>query len=280
MIEQDLSVGVPSRTCRSFFLGFALTIATGCESTLPSKELADARQAYDKARVSQAPSLVPKDLLTARQALDRAERASKEDPGSFKEAALAYVAERRAELALVNAHQAALQMSTLEARRTYVRLQDVMRKRAQREAAASASELEQTQRELEQAKLQLAGISQVTSKSRGLVITLEGAVLFGSGRSELLPGARERLARVAQLLRHQTLSRRLVVEGHTDSVGSEESNVLLSEQRARAVRGFLVSEGIAEQRIQAIGKGETEPVASNASPEGRASNRRVEIVLE
>jgi len=123
-------------------------------------------------------------------------------------------------------------------------------------------------------------VSQVASNPRGLVITLEGAVLFSSGKSELLPGARERLARVAQLLKQQPTTKRLLVEGHTDSVGSGASNILLSKQRAQAVRDFLVKEGIAEQQIQAVGKGKAEPVASNADPEGRASNRRVEIVIE
>jgi len=71
----------------------------------------------------------------------------------------------------------------------------------------------------------------------------------------------------------------MVVEGHTDSQGNDDANQVLSEQRAKSVRDYLVSRGVAADRITSTGKGETSPVADNKSAEGRANNRRVEIVV-
>jgi outer membrane protein OmpA-like peptidoglycan-associated protein len=103
-------------------------------------------------------------------------------------------------------------------------------------------------------------------------------VLFKSGSYELLPGARERLAKVSGIvLAYPTLH--LQVEGHTDSVGSDQYNQALSEQRAEAVRDYLIQQGIASNQIGARGLGKTEPIASNETPEGRQQNRRVELVL-
>jgi outer membrane protein OmpA-like peptidoglycan-associated protein len=75
-------------------------------------------------------------------------------------------------------------------------------------------------------------------------------------------------------------ARNLIVEGHTDSQGSESYNQDLSQRRADAVRDYLVQKGYPADHIQARGKGEGSPIADNASPEGRANNRRVEIVIE
>jgi outer membrane protein OmpA-like peptidoglycan-associated protein len=71
-----------------------------------------------------------------------------------------------------------------------------------------------------------------------------------------------------------------VVEGHTDSVGSDSKNLDLSQKRADSVREYLVSRGVKSGAISSIGKGESVPVADNKSPEGRANNRRVEIVIK
>jgi outer membrane protein OmpA-like peptidoglycan-associated protein len=104
-------------------------------------------------------------------------------------------------------------------------------------------------------------------------------VLFKSGSFELLTAARERLAKVSgMVLAYPSLH--LAVEGHTDSVGSDEYNRQLSERRAQAaVRDYLVQQGISPDAIAASGFGKSEPVASNDSPEGSQQNRRVELVL-
>ena len=109
------------------------------------------------------------------------------------------------------------------------------------------------------------------------MITLPGSVLFRSNGAHLRPAALRRLDEVASVLVAQGQS--VVVEGHTDATGSPWSNVDLSRRRAESVRRYLVSRGCPTDRIVARGMGPDRPVADNASGEGRASNRRVEIVI-
>jgi outer membrane protein OmpA-like peptidoglycan-associated protein len=103
-------------------------------------------------------------------------------------------------------------------------------------------------------------------------------VLFDTAKYTLRPATREKLARISGiLLAHPTL--KLEVEGHTDSVGGEEYNQRLSEQRAASVRDYLVQNGISMNNVTAIGFGKTKPVASNDNASGRQQNRRVELVV-
>ena len=103
-------------------------------------------------------------------------------------------------------------------------------------------------------------------------------VLFDTAKFTLRPLAREKLAKVAGIVSgHPGL--RLEVEGHTDSVGSDDYNQQLSEQRGAAVRDYLLQEGMAESSVSTKGFGKTQPVASNDTAEGRQQNRRVEIVI-
>ncbi len=124
----------------------------------------------------------------------------------------------------------------------------------------------------------LSKVAAVRQEARGMVITLSGSVLFASGKSELLPAARQRLDQVAQALK--TSDRTILVEGFTDSRGSVGLNQQLSLGRAQSVLDYLVPRGIEAQRIRAVGQGSNRPLAENASAEGRANNRRVEIVVE
>jgi OOP family OmpA-OmpF porin len=71
-----------------------------------------------------------------------------------------------------------------------------------------------------------------------------------------------------------------LIEGHTDSQGNDQANLALSQARAEAVRQYLVGRGVAQDKVRAVGRGEQQPVATNDSPEGRANNRRVEIVVQ
>ena len=103
-------------------------------------------------------------------------------------------------------------------------------------------------------------------------------VLFDTGSADLKPGAREKLAKISGiLLAHAGLT--LQVEGHTDSVGTDEFNMELSGRRADAVRDYLAQEGVPASSMSAKGFGKTQPVASNDTPEGRQRNRRVELVV-
>ncbi|MDP8988550.1 MAG: OmpA family protein [Acidobacteriota bacterium] len=103
-------------------------------------------------------------------------------------------------------------------------------------------------------------------------------VLFDSGQFSLKPGAREKLAKISGIvLAHPGL--RITVEGHTDSVGGDDYNMKLSENRANAVRGYLVSQGLDSGSVTAQGFGKTRPVADNSNAAGRQQNRRVEMVV-
>lgn len=110
-----------------------------------------------------------------------------------------------------------------------------------------------------------------------MVLTL-GDVLFDSGRSGLTAGAMRTIDRIAEFMAGNP-GRRILIEGHTDGVGSDAYNKTLSEQRARAVRNALGERGISLERIEAVGLGETVPIASNDDEAGRQRNRRVELVF-
>ena len=112
-----------------------------------------------------------------------------------------------------------------------------------------------------------------------MVISLSGSVLFETAKWDLLPSAQQRLSDVAEAIVAQDPESKIVVEGYTDSQGSQASNMTLSQRRAESVRAFLVSRGVAADLIRAVGYGPAQPIADNKSPEGRANNRRVEIVI-
>jgi len=129
------------------------------------------------------------------------------------------------------------------------------------------------------AQADLAKLAAVKDEARGLVITLSGSVLFASNKSELLSSARDRLNQVADALM-ETKERKLTVEGHTDSQGSSSYNQALSQRRADVVRSYIISRGYTSDLIEAHGIGKDRPIADNASAEGRANNRRVEIIVD
>jgi outer membrane protein OmpA-like peptidoglycan-associated protein len=111
-----------------------------------------------------------------------------------------------------------------------------------------------------------------------LLVTFPGDTLFDSGSSSVSPGAQQRLSQFAQTVNRYPEST-LVIRGYTDSMGSEASNLRLSEDRADSVRNFLVNQGVSPARITSLGFGEQFPVATNSSEAGRLQNRRVEIEI-
>jgi len=120
-------------------------------------------------------------------------------------------------------------------------------------------------------------ILQTRDTARGLIVNMSD-VVFDTGKTTLKSGAREKLAKISGILiAHPGL--KLEVEGHTDSVGAEESNQTLSENRARAVQDFLIAQGVPSSSITAHGFGEERPVASNDTNSGRQLNRRVELIV-
>jgi outer membrane protein OmpA-like peptidoglycan-associated protein len=151
-----------------------------------------------------------------------------------------------------------------------------------RKAAGESEQLRQ-QAEKDKADLRARLLAQLNSilatrdSARGLIASMSD-VLFRTGSFELLGVARERLAKVSGIvLAYPGLH--LEVEGHTDSVGGDDYNQTLSERRARAVRDYLVQQGISDNSIVARGLGKAGPVATNETAEGRRQNRRVELVL-
>lgn len=146
-------------------------------------------------------------------------------------------------------------------------------------ANQAKQDLKDSEQRTADARAELARLATVKEDERGLVVTLSGGVLFRSAKSNLLSSAQVKLDQVAKALM-SVRERNIIVEGHTDSQGSESYNQGLSQRRADTVRNYLVQQGYPGDRIQARGMGEGSPIADNASPEGRANNRRVEIVIE
>jgi len=297
-------------------LGIALVLGA-CSVAMPPPELVSAREAFTKAQKGQAAELAPAQLEDARQSLDRAEATFKDEGPKPAARDSAYVALRKIEIAnsvaaVEAAHrQKVKSQKELEALRTQLHEQteaslnktkeqlEAEKRQRERDAERSAAERDKlkegvakTQAELEaerkrrlaaEGRLQaaLASIDQlakVKEEKRGVVITLSGSVLFTTGKADLLPIAQQKLDEVAKALKDQGY-KKLVVEGHTDSRGPDRDNQELSQKRAEAVRNHLVSRGIEINKTEAHGLGESRPVADNNTEEGRANNRRVEIVV-
>lgn len=229
------------------------------------------------------------------QALETERRARAEAERAAAQAA----AERTQALALVDAERNARDRAAAEAAAARERevaeqsrlAAEQSRLAAERERAAadqarlaadqSRQEAERAQREKQELRIQLTEqlnrILETRDTARGLIVNMSD-VLFDTGQFTLKPGAREKLAKISGIvLAHPGL--KLEVEGHTDSVGSDEFNQKLSEQRADAVRSFLIQQGLNSAIITSRGFGKTQPVASNDTAAGRQQNRRVEMIV-
>ena len=284
--------------------------ALGCASTTPV-ELINARTAYSRASGGPAAQLTPADLHKARVALDQAEASFAEDKDAQKTVDLAYVAERTAQIAEARAQRALAEKSSTKATEelatkqgqiatqtlgtlaaTREQLGAAEREKAQqaqqngveraardeadKKAAASEQKAAASEQKANEANDSLAKLA-AKEDERGTIITLSGSVLFRSNDANLLPGAQSRLDQVAEAL--VAKDKTVVVEGYTDSKGSQRNNMDLSQRRAESVRAYLVTRGVSSGKISARGMGPDRPVADNANAEGRANNRRVEIVI-
>ncbi len=280
-------------------VGLAAAGAVACAHK-PPPELVAARQTYGYVLNGPAPRVVPAEVHKARLALVEAEKAFHDERAPSEVATLAYVAERRALIAEAIAdRKTAEEMARNAAERTEAvkdstiakTTADLEASKRQQESNEDALAREQSARlEAEQHAQQaemlaeraitdLASLAEIKNDERGVVISLSGSVLFASNQSTLLPEAQKRLDQVADALRTQE-NKRFIVEGHTDSRGADGRNKELSFRRATAVADYLVSRGLDPEAVQARGVGEERPIADNNSPEGRANNRRVEIVIE
>jgi len=201
-------------------------------------------------------------------------------------------AERQSQEAAARARQALAEQDAAkrakaeaDAARTEAENARAQAEAARRDAEAQAAQARQlaAQSEQEKAQLrdqlrqQLSVILETRETARGLIVNLSD-VLFDTARHDLKPGAREKLARVSGILSaHPGL--KMEIEGHTDSVGTDEYNQNLSERRAESVRSYLVSQNIAPAMVTSIGFGESKPVATNDTASGRQQNRRVELIV-
>ena len=148
---------------------------------------------------------------------------------------------------------------------------------AREDARLARGDAEAARLKEEELKRQLDELN-AKETERGIVITL-GDVLFATGRAELTGGAPEGLRKLALFL-GQYPDRNIVIEGHTDSIGSDNANLILSQRRADTVQSFLANQGVSTTRMRTVGLGEGSPIAGNDSATGRQQNRRVEVIIE
>jgi outer membrane protein OmpA-like peptidoglycan-associated protein len=273
-------------------------VLSSCATTAPT-ELVEAREAYRQASFGTAAQAAPAELHVANLALAQAEQSFQKDPDSYRTRDLAYIAQRKSQFAEATASiniqnkkeaQAKNDFQTVQGKVVAKTKQDLSQTRSdlaasERNGQATAEKLSAEQvaradaeKRAADSQAALAKLAAVKDEPRGMVITLSGSVLFASNRAVLLPEARTRLDQVAEVLL-TTRERNLTVEGYTDSQGSVNYNLDLSQRRADAVRSYLVERGYQGDLIQAHGLGKGSPVADNSSPEGRANNRRVEIII-
>jgi len=148
--------------------------------------------------------------------------------------------------------------------------------RKQLSAQREGARLDSRTREADQLQDQLNAMN-AKQTERGLMMTI-GDLLFATGRAELRSGGANNLDKLVLFLK-QNPERDVLIEGHTDSVGSEDANYSLSQRRAESVQAYLLMHGVAGGRMGASGKGESSPVAGNDSASGRQLNRRVEVII-
>lgn len=282
-------------------VGAAAMSLVACAAALPPQDLVNARGAYARASQGPAQEHDPADLSSAKVQLDSAEASFEENGDTQETRDKAYVALRKAELA----ESVARARATDQSKEGVV---DAMHADETKTVAATSAELGRTKTQLTaqsaafaaqgvalqdektrrqeaekraaQAAADLAKFATVKQEARGMVITLSGSVLFASAKWDLLPAAQVKLNDVANALTREDPLSSIVVEGHTDGQGAAAYNQTLSQNRAQAVRDYLVMRGIASDRVTAQGFGPTRAIAENTSSEGRANNRRVEIVVQ
>lgn len=300
---------------------FVIFLLTGCASVpLHNQALERARSAYETAKSTpNIEATAPVAFYDAKNALEKAEKAT-HDSSELEH--LAYLAEKKAQIAVLisaektsemeiaqlgkkknqivlqarenesNAAKAEAEKKSLEAElarnKTEAMMVDMERAKAQAEKDRILSERNRALTEEAQAqaiktlaeKKQLEEeLSALQAKltDRGAVITL-GNILFEVNKSTLLPGGLLAIDKLSAFL-NKYPSRKLLIEGHTDSRGSDIYNLGLSQQRANSVFTTLIQGGIDQQRIMIKGYGEQYPIAGNETASGRQQNRRVEVVI-
>jgi outer membrane protein OmpA-like peptidoglycan-associated protein len=287
----------------------SVAVMAGCSSMPQSTTLDNARVDYSKAQANpQVVTLAPLQLKDAGEALDRANAAQTAREDDEVVESLAYVAKQKialtqeiaqrksAELAVSNAtaerNKLQLQARTAEADQAHQQAamaeltaeqKTAEANLARQQAAAAQASAAQAQAGAAQDQASLAAMQaqmdELNAKKtpRGMVITL-GDVLFDTNQAQLKSGGERNVQKLAEFLKRYP-QRTVLIEGFTDSVGSDSSNQVLSERRAQAVSNALIDMGVDRDRVSTKGYGEAYAVAGNDTASGRQLNRRVEIML-
>lgn len=288
----------------------AMTLLGGCSNPpIQNERLEIARSEFRAAQNNpQARNLAAAELKQAGDALEMADKAWANRDDIEEVDHLAYLARQRVAIAQEMGRQKVAEraIATADTDRDKLRLAartneadaaKLTAQEAQRQSIASQRESEAAQRQAQSARRDTVTAQQQASESqarttaleaeltalnakktdRGLMITI-GDVLFDNNRSQLKSGGTRSVEKLVGFLK-QYPQRKVVVEGFTDSVGSEQSNEALSTRRADAVRDAMIDMGVGIDQVSTHGHGEAYPVASNANAAGRQFNRRVEIIL-
>jgi outer membrane protein OmpA-like peptidoglycan-associated protein len=253
----------------------AATALSACSSA-PNPNLDTATALYNQA--SNDPDVVkdaPLELQQSREALSRSQELWRSGGDKADIDHYAYLATRRTELAQ--------QTATLKEAQSQVKNADAMRAQAllavrTEEATQARQQAQQATTEAERARNQAAQLQQQLATTTPTVLTLGSGILFDVNRAELKPGVYDSIRQIATFLK-QHPDRTVTIEGYTDSTGSADYNLRLSQLRADAMRYALLKEGVAPDRVIARGMGESEPVASNETEAGRQINRRVQVAI-
>jgi len=246
-----------TKAVRFSALVLATALATACSGLQKSQSMLEAEAFYNATRQNEnVLRYAPDELQRAEQALQQAGQA--ETAGDMN--SLAYVAQTRTRTALAIADRKAARIKLAELSKT-----------------KEAARLQARDMEVNLLRSELEAL-QAVNTSRGMVITL-GDVLFSTGKADLQPGAMNTIERLA-LFMAEYPEKTVLIEGYTDDVGNEIYNLGLSERRAVSVKNALLAAGVSPLRVTTVGYGETRPIASNSTPEGRQRNRRVEIVIQ
>ena len=278
---------------KSTYLISAILIAgvmSGCKQE-PTPQLKEAQSFYEKAKDDvKVEENAPIALYEAQKTLKNAETA--ENAKSMNH--LAYLAKRKVQIAkeIAERKEALKKIEELKQikNRVILEAREAEINRAKQEIENKTKKLKSTEEQIKAEQARIKAEQEKTKKlqqelaelhakqtKRGLVLTL-GDVLFETNKADLLPGAMRSIDKLANFLEDNP-NRKVLIEGHTDSRGSEAYNLKLSQKRADAVKQALISRGIDSTRIIAKGYGEAYPVASNLTSAGRQQNRRVEIVI-
>jgi outer membrane protein OmpA-like peptidoglycan-associated protein len=275
--------------------GLLLLFIAGCapsQKEMMAKDQMDrAKKAYAEAKANpNVEAYAPMELQEAGKAFQEAEKA-KETEDILQ---LGYIAERKTQYAVTIADgkvaERDIDKLNVEKAEMNARKQTLEAERARKAAAAetekaakakSAAEMEaakaaKAKAESDQLMKELANLK-AQQTERGIVLTI-GDVLFATGKADLSPDANQSVAKLAEFLK-KSPNRNVLIEGHTDSVGKDDSNLALSQKRADSVKARLVGDGIAPARITTVGYGKKFPVASNDTKAGKAQNRRVDVVI-